>query len=206
MLPDLSKDPTQWFPMPAALVTCQPPNGRPNLMGIGYVGFCCWQPPTVCLGINTARYSGEVIRAVKTFVVALPDEEHVLNMDYCGFISGIDRDKFAAAGFTTRPAKRITAPLINECPVNLECELTSVTAVGSHDLYLGRVVETHVDPRYMTGRESLRPIILVSRRYVAADHFVSDFGASEGAPPAEASYMNGSQAPANAVPTQERNA
>src|SRR5271165_6499343 len=130
MLPDLSKDPTQWFPMPAALVTCQPPNGRPNLMGIGYVGFCCWQPPTVCLGINTARYSGEVIRAVKSFVVALPDEEHVLNMDYCGFISGIDRDKFAAAGLTTRPGTRVAAPLINECPVNLECELTGVTPIG----------------------------------------------------------------------------
>lgn len=190
MLPDLSKDPTQWFPMPAALVTCQPVSGRPNLMGIGYVGFCCWQPPTVCLGINTARYSGQVIRAVKQFVVALPDAEHVLNMDYCGFISGIDRDKFEAAGFTTRPATRISAPLINECPVNLECELTGVTPVGSHDLFLGRVIESHVDPRYTKGRETLSPIILISRRYVAANDFVCDFGASEGNPPVEAISEN----------------
>lgn len=194
MLPDLSKDPTQWFPMPAALVTCQPLEGRPNVMGIGYVGFCCWQPPTVCLGINTARYSGEVIRAVKEFVVALPDPEHVMNMDYCGFISGIDRDKFAAAGFTTRPANRISAPLINECPVNLECELTGVTPIGSHDLYLGRVIETHVDARYTGGQQTLSPIILVSRRYVAASDFVCDFGASEGNPPADAIPENSPRA------------
>jgi len=203
MMTDLSKDPTQWFPMPAALVTCMLPNGRANVMGIGYVGFCCWQPPTVCLGINTARYSGEVIRDARTFVLALPDEEHVLNMDYCGFISGIDRDKFAAAGFTTRPANSVSAPLINECPINLECELISVTPVGSHDLYLGRVIETHVNPSYASGCESLHPIILVSRRYMAADHFVADFGASEGNPPPDAVYRDDSQCLSYVVSPQE---
>jgi flavin reductase (DIM6/NTAB) family NADH-FMN oxidoreductase RutF len=180
---DLRDDPTQWFPMPAVLITCKPPGEKANLMGIGYVGFTCWQPPTVCLGINTARFSGEIIRETKEFVIALPGPAHVLNMDYCGFISGVDCDKFQAAGFTPVPADLIKAPLVRECPVNLECRLQQVIAVGSHDLFLGRVLKTHVDEQYVNGETPLRPIILLSRKYVAATEFICDFGASAGNPP-----------------------
>ena len=183
MQDELEKDPTQWFPMPAALVTSQPLEGRPNLMGIGYVGFTCWQPPIVCLGINTARYSGTVIQQTRQFVVALPRPEDVLRVDYCGFISGTSLDKFQAAGLTTREARHVQAPLINECPVNLECELTQVIPLGSHALYLGRVVATHVDASLRSGDGELAPVILVSRRYKAASQFLCDFGASAGCPP-----------------------
>lgn len=180
---DLKNDPTQWFPMPAALITCQPPGGRPNLMGIGYVGFACWQPPIVCLGVNTARYSGEVIRKTKEFVVALPGPDHVLNMDYCGFISGVDCDKFHAAGLTPLPGEKVGAPIIRECPVNLECELQDVVPLGSHDLFLGRVLKTHIDDRCGSDPALLRPIILLCRKYMAASEFLYDFGASAGNPP-----------------------
>jgi len=162
-------------------------------MGIGYVGFTCWQPPTICLGINTARYSGEVIRQTREFVVALPGPDHVLNMDYCGFISGVDCDKFQAAGFTPVPGEIVKAPLIRECPVNLECQLREVITVGSHDLFLGQVVKTHVDEQCLSGEERLRPLVLVSRRYMAATEFICDFGASAGNPP-ELSGMHDDQA------------
>lgn len=180
---ELRIDPTQWFPMPAALITCQPPGGRPNLMGIGYVGFTCWQPPTVCLGVNTARYSGEVLRQTREFVVALPGPDHVLNMDYCGFISGVDCDKFQASGFTPIPGEVVKAPLVRECPVNLECVLQDVIPIGSHDLFLGRVVKTHVAEPYLSAQAPLRPIILLCRKYMIPSEFLHDFGASAGNPP-----------------------
>jgi flavin reductase (DIM6/NTAB) family NADH-FMN oxidoreductase RutF len=180
---DLTKDPTQWFPMTAALVTSQSVEGKPNLMGIGYVGFVCWQPPVVYLGINTARYSGQIIRDTGEFVVALPEREKVLNMDYCGFISGSDCDKFAIAGLSTRSATRVAPPLINECAVNLECELINIIEVGSHNLYLGKVVATHVADHYADGTKVLEPIILISRRYTAASEYLYDFGASMTCPP-----------------------
>ncbi|MGH3900175.1 MAG: flavin reductase family protein [Pseudonocardiaceae bacterium] len=179
-LDHLERDPTQWFPMPAALVVSCDSAGVPNLMGIGYVGFTCWQPPTIYLGINTARHSGAAIRETKQFVVGLPEPERVLNLDHCGTISGVDVDKFVAAGFTTRPADVVTPPLINECAVNLECELTKVVEIGSHDLHLGTVVRVHVKDAYISGEKHLEPIILVSRRYTAASHFLADFGASYG--------------------------
>lgn len=184
MLSDLKSDPTQWFPMPAALVTTLAPDGTANLMGIGYVGFTCWQPPILHLGINTARYSGQVIRETREFVVALPEPGDVLRMDYCGFVSGTSCDKFAAAGFSTGPARRVKAPLIHECPINLECELLQVIPLGSHDLFLGKVVETHIAEKYLDGDERLSPVILVSRRYTAASEYLCDFGASYGNPPA----------------------
>ena len=180
---DFERDPTQWFPMPAALVTSRPSGGRPNLMGIGYVGFTCWQPRVVCLGTNTARYTGVVIQETRQFVVALPRPVDVMRVDYCGFISGTSLDKFQATGLTTRDARHVQAPLINECLVNLECELIQVVPLGSHALYLGRVVCTHVDETLRSGDVELDPIILVSRRYKAANQFLCDFGASAGCPP-----------------------
>lgn len=183
MLPEIAGDPTQWFPMPAALVTTTSAAGEPNVMGIGYVGFMCWQPPVLCLGVNTARHSGAVIRDTREFVVALPEHGDVLAMDFCGFVSGTQCDKFRLAGFTTRPGERVRAPLINECAVNLECELLDVVPLGSHDLFIGRVVATHLADDYAHGRRGLAPVILVSRRYMAASQFLHDFGASAGNPP-----------------------
>jgi hypothetical protein len=70
-------------------------------------------------------------------------------------------------------------------------------------LYLGRVVETHVDARYIGGRDVLSPIILISRRYAAAKHFVCDFGASAGNPPANALNGGHPETVAYAVTPQE---
>lgn len=182
-LADLTADPTQWFPMTAALVTSRTAQGKPNLMGIGYVGFVCWQPPVVYLGINTARYSGQVIRDTGEFVVALPERDSVLNMDYCGFVSGADCDKFAMVGLTTRPATKVAPPLVDGCAVNLECTLINIVEVGSHSLYLGEVVATHVADQYTSGDRVLEPVILISRRYTAASEYLCDFGASMTSPP-----------------------
>lgn len=180
---ELADDPTQWFPMPAALVTSWSASSGPNVMGIGYVGFFSWRPPIIGLGINTARYSGQVIRETGEFVVALPDRGQVLRMDYCGFVSGMVANKLEAAGFTWRPATNVSPPLIDGCAVHFECRLHSIMELGSHDLFLGTVVGTHIEERYLTGEQSLAPIILASRRYVCASEFIHQFGESQGNPP-----------------------
>jgi flavin reductase (DIM6/NTAB) family NADH-FMN oxidoreductase RutF len=176
-------DPTQFFPMPAALVTSQPREGRPNVMGIGYVGFACFRPPVVCLGINTARYSGRVIKETGECVIALPRREHVLNLDYCGFVSGEHVDKFGAVQLTPKAATRVKAPLVAECPVNLECRLLQTIPLGSHDLCVAEVLVAHVDEVFREGIERLAPIILLSRQYVACSELLCDFGESAGNPP-----------------------
>jgi flavin reductase (DIM6/NTAB) family NADH-FMN oxidoreductase RutF len=178
----LQKDPTQWFPMPAVLVTCAGKD-RPNVMGLGYIGFASWQPPVLGLGINSARYSRDLIREAGEFVVNVPEAPDVLRMDYCGFISGVSADKFAAAGLTPVPAAKVKAPLIQECPINIECVLSQVVPVGSHELFLGEVVAVHVDDECVAGRKTLVPLLLLSRKYMALSEYVCEFGASAGAPP-----------------------
>lgn len=183
-LADLTADPTQWFPMPAAMVTCQPADGPANVMGIGYVGFVCWRPAIVYLGVNAERYSGRVIRDTGEFVVALPEREQVLRMDLCGFVSGIDSDKFAATGLQPVPAERVAPPLVAGAALNLECRLVDAIEVGSHNLLLGEVIETHVAEHYASGDALIEPVILVSRRYTAASEHLYDFGESIVTPPA----------------------
>jgi flavin reductase (DIM6/NTAB) family NADH-FMN oxidoreductase RutF len=178
----LVADPTQWFPMPAALIVSQPVGGRPNLMSIGYVGFTCWQPPIVALGINTARYTNAVIRETRQFVVAVPESGLVRGLDECGSVSGVEQDKFAHSGLTAVPADKVAAPLIAQCPVNLECEVVDVISLGSHDLFLGQVVTTHVAAVHAAGEQTLAPIILLARRYLAASEYLADFGVSYAAP------------------------
>ena len=65
--------------------------------------------------------------------------------DYCGNVSGKDMDKFSKTGLTRENTKKVRAPLIRECPVNLECVVREKLDLGSHRLFVGEVVETHVD-------------------------------------------------------------
>lgn len=179
----LQKDPTQWFPMPAVLVTCRAPSGAPNVMGLGYIGFCSWDPPVLSIGLNTARYSRRVILETREFVVALPGSGQVAAMDYCGFVSGVDTDKFERAGLTPADGVEVAAPLVAECPVNLECRLLQVVPLGSHEAFLARVVAVHVDEACVAGEAELAPVLLLQRRYQALGGKLADFGVSGGAPP-----------------------
>ncbi len=182
----LQKDPTQWFPMPAVLVTCRPKSGPPNVMGLGYIGFCSWDPPVLSIGLNTARYSRDVILETGEFVVALPGPGQVAAMDYCGFVSGSDTDKFALSGLTPVDGVEVAAPLIAQCPVNLECKLLQVVPLGSHEAFLAKVVAVHVDEACAASEQELVPVLLLTRRYLALREVVADFGLSGGSPPERA--------------------
>lgn len=176
-----AQDPTQLFPMVVALVTTHSAEQGDNVMGIGYVGFVCWQPPIVALGINTARHSGRVILDTREFVVAIPDARYAHHTDFCGSVSGSQCDKLRLSGFTVAAAEKVRAPLLTECLLNLECRLRDCIPLGSHSLYLGEVVATH--KRVDEESVAAAPMVLIERCYVAARDFVLDFGASCGAPP-----------------------
>ena len=74
----------------------------------------------------------------------LPTEEMVRKVDSCGVLSGKETDKFAAMGWKPVPAEKVKPPLIDECPVQLECQVKEVLSLGSHDLFLGQIVAVHV--------------------------------------------------------------
>nr|VFJ46106.1 MAG: NADH-FMN oxidoreductase RutF, flavin reductase (DIM6/NTAB) family [Candidatus Kentron sp. DK] len=178
----IQTDPTQWFPMPAMLVTCASPEGKPNVMSIGYVGFCCWDPPIISLGINESRYTRAILAQTRELVVNVPEAGSIVAMDYCGFVSGATVDKFAASGLTPVPATKVRAPLIAECPVNLECRVNTAMELGSHHLFIAEVLVTHVDSD-VVDNSALTPVILMSRFYTGAARGLHPFGVSGGRPP-----------------------
>lgn len=136
---------TQLGPVPAALVACGgTEKWKPNLITIAWTGVACSKPPMLTIAIRPERYSYAIIRETGNFSLNLPSGAMVKAVDWCGVVSGRDQDKFAGSGLTPMPGNKIAAPIVAECPLSLECEVTQVLELGSHHLFLAEIVAVQV--------------------------------------------------------------
>jgi flavin reductase (DIM6/NTAB) family NADH-FMN oxidoreductase RutF len=135
---------TMLFPTPVVLVTSVDEKGKPNIITLAWVGVVNSEPPMIGISIRPDRYSHTCVKRSKEFVVNLPSEKMVRKVDACGMLSGKERDKFASMGWKPIKAQSVNAPLIDECSVQMECEVKEVISLGSHDLFIGQVVALHV--------------------------------------------------------------
>jgi flavin reductase (DIM6/NTAB) family NADH-FMN oxidoreductase RutF len=133
------------YPAPVTLITCGGGEVKPNIITISWAANLCSQPPMVGIGVRPGRYSYNLIKEGGEFVVNIPRPEMVEVCDRCGTVSGRDVDKFAEFGLTPLPASQVKAPLIAECPVNVECQVRQMLPLGSHHLFIGEVVAVHLD-------------------------------------------------------------
>ena len=132
---------TVLYPMPAVLVGTMIEN-RPNFMTAAWAGIACSSPPSISVAIQPPRYTYKGIEDNKTFSINVPPADLVKEVDFCGIYSGRDTDKSKL--FKIFYGSIETAPLIEECPVNFECRMSHSLELGSHTLYIGQIVETHV--------------------------------------------------------------
>jgi flavin reductase (DIM6/NTAB) family NADH-FMN oxidoreductase RutF len=132
------------FPTPVVLVTCVDEAGKPNIITLAWVGVVNSEPPMVSVSIRPERYSHACVKQSKEFVVNLPSEAMVRKVDACGVLSGKETDKFSSMGWRQVAAEKVKPPLIDECPVQMECKVKEVLSLGSHDLFLGEIVALHV--------------------------------------------------------------
>ncbi len=140
---DFSKE-LRLFPcFPCVLVTA-----ADNIITIGMVHIFSFNPPLIGIGISPKRYSFELIKKAKEFVVNIPTQEILKAVSYCGEHSGRDGDKFQATGLTREPPKKITTPAIKECPVKFECQLIKEIETGDHTWFIGEVVSVTADENY----------------------------------------------------------
>ena len=136
------------YPSPAGLVTSVDAEGNPNIITLGEIyNLSIRQPVIVGIGITPARYSHQLIRESREFVVNLPRASMLDKVLMCGKVSGRGQtDKFRLAGLTPLPATMVKPPLIAECPINLECRLLGEPeTIGDHDHFRGEVLLEHVD-------------------------------------------------------------
>lgn len=170
------------YPIPAVMVSCGTME-KPNIITIAWAGTVCSSPAMVSISVRKERYSYDLIQDSKEFVINLVTKELVKTADYCGVKSGRDVDKFKTMNLTPMQGKSVSAPIIGECPVNIECVVKQILTLGTHDMFLAEVVNVSVDKKYMDekGRFHLNKtglIVYSHGEYYALGDLLGKFGYS----------------------------
>ena len=137
------------YPLPAVMVSCQEPDGKPNIITVAWTGTVCSDPAMVYISVRPERFSHGIIEGTGEFVINLVNEPLTRSMDFCGVRSGRDMDKFAECGLHPVPSETVGAPSIAESPVCIECRVKKVIPLGSHDMFLAEVSAVTVDEKLM---------------------------------------------------------
>ncbi len=137
-------------------------NGKPNFITIAWVGIVTFK--TISLGMSKKHYSNTGIKENKTFSVNIPSEDLMVKTDYCGLVSGEDVDKSGLFDIFYGELK--TAPMIKECPINMECKLVKTVDFPKHDVFMGEIVAAYCDEEILSGDsgeiidiEKLKPLL-----------------------------------------------
>ena len=135
------------LPMPALVVGANV-MGKPNFMIASWCGIAAFKPPAITVALNRARHTLKGIKENGTFSVNIPSCEIIKKADFCGIYSGRKKDKSQI--FETFYGELKTAPLIEECPINLECKALHYLDMKTHILIVGEIVETYVNRGCLT--------------------------------------------------------
>lgn len=137
------------YPLPAVMVSVRGKNGEDNIITVAWAGTVCTNPPMVSISVRPERYSYEMVKESGEFVINLVTKKLVRATDYCGVRSGRDVDKFREMKLTKAKAEKVSAPLIAESPVNIECRVTECKELGSHHMFIAEVVAVHIEDSYL---------------------------------------------------------
>ena len=118
---------------------------KPNIITLSWVANVCSKPPSIVAGIRPERHSYEMVKEANEFVLNIPSTGQLEGTEFAGTKSGKDYDKFIECGFTSEPASKINAPMIKECPINIECKTKQIVPLGAHHLFIAEVVAVHID-------------------------------------------------------------
>jgi len=206
---------TMLNPTPVVMVSCaglhpEQPEERPNILTIGWTGTINSEPPMVSISVRPERHSHGLIKDTKEFVINLVTEELLKACDYCGVRSGAQEDKFAAMSLTAVPAEGLKyAPAIQEAAISISCRVASITKLGTHDMFVAKVVGVTADKRLLdkAGKLCLEDAGLVCYshgEYYSLGRFLGFFGYSVASPEAFRRRTRGKkEMTAAAKPVQE---
>lgn len=130
-------------PVPKVLVSCRGKSGKDNALAVAYCSNCSYDPPMVMVGIVPSRYSYPLIKDSGCFVVNLPSKDNKELFDYLGSKSGRDENKLEKMNAKVREAIKVNAPLLDDCPINIECRIVDSIMTGSHEMFVGKVEYVH---------------------------------------------------------------
>ena len=137
-------------PVPAVMVSCGDME-KSNIITVAWCGITNTIPPKTYISVRPSRYSYNIIKESGEFVINLVPATLAKMADFCGVYTGKKVDKFQKCGFTKEKATNVSAPLISECPISIECKVTDIVHLGSHDMFLADIVAVNVEKRLLAG-------------------------------------------------------
>ena len=144
-------------------------DGKANFMAVAWLSRVNLKPPMISVSINKARYTRRGIIENGTFSVCLPTLEMREVTDYCGVVSGRKVNKSQL--FDVFYGELKTAPMIAECPLNMECRLAHKVELPTHGIFVGEIVAAYCEESFLTDGEpdmvKINPLLLTmeDKRY-----------------------------------------
>lgn len=171
------------YPLPAVMVSVTDGEGHDNIITVAWTGTVCTNPAMAYISVRPSRYSYDMIRKTGEFVINLTTEKLAFATDFCGVRSGRDVDKFRKLNLTKEKAQFVSAPMIGEAPVSIECRVREVKELGSHDMFLADVLAVHADEAYIDKNNRFRLndaglLVYSHGEYLAGGRKVGSFGYS----------------------------
>ena len=140
---------TMIYPLPAVMISCGETEEEYNIITVSWVGTVCTNPPMCYISVRPGRHSYEIIKRTGEFVINLTNEKLARATDWCGVRSGKNYNKFKEMNLTAVKAEKVNAPLIAASPLCIECKVTQIIPLGSHDMFIAEVVNVQADQQYI---------------------------------------------------------
>jgi flavin reductase (DIM6/NTAB) family NADH-FMN oxidoreductase RutF len=173
---------TMIYPLPAVLISCGSEPSEYNILTVSWVGTICSNPPMCYISVRPERFSYPVIRMRGEYVINLTARAMAFAVDWCGVASGKDHNKFEAMRLTPGKSSVVSAPLIEESPLCIECRVKEIVPLGSHDMFVSDVVNIRADEQYLhprTGAFDMQQADLlayVHGKYYGLGEMIGHFG------------------------------
>lgn len=129
-------------PCPTVLVTVKYADIE-NVLTVSWTGIASSHPEYVFISINPKRFSHQIILKSKKFCISIPSLDLIDSVDFCGNNSGRIVDKFIACGFKKKYISDYI--LIEQCKFHVLCDVVNVIELGSHHLFIAKVVNKYID-------------------------------------------------------------
>ena len=142
-------------PLPPTMVSCGDMENS-NIITIGWTGILNTIPPKTYISVRPTRHSYEMIKEKGEFVINLTPSNLVKEADYCGIYTGKKVNKFEKCKLTKEQATQVSCPMIAECPVSIECKVTDIVPLGSHDMFMADIVAVNVHEELFDKDDKMR--------------------------------------------------
>lgn len=159
---------TMIYPLPAILVSCGKSPEDYNVFTASWVGTICSDPAMCYVSIRPERHSYGIIKENMEFALNLTNEDLAKATDWCGVKSGRDFNKFQEMHLTPQKGEKVSAPIIMESPLSIECRVKEIVKLGSHDMFIAEVLNVQADERYID--PETQAFDLAKARLIAYSH------------------------------------